>query len=95
MLRSYGRLRSIRKPSAFNAHRNFSVKYEKFSISQGGSLLLDFMHLKNTTLEISTAWQDHCEVEWDTEHNRINNAGFKFCADMKGYLLHFYYCYSY
>ena len=76
MLRSFARLRLVCKANRYPVHRDFSEVVQKsFSVQQGGSLLIDFYKSDKAVIEIKTAWQDHCDIEYDCDEAAWN--GFK------------------
>lgn len=84
MLRSAAKLQLICKPGRFVSFRSFSeIVRKKFEVHQGGSLLIDFYKADNAVVEISTAWQDHCDVEYEYDIETWNGFHLNFHEDFK------------
>ena len=84
MIRISARLKFIRKPVRFASFRNSSdVIRRKFEVPQGGSLLVDFYKSDHAVIEISTAWQDHCDVEYEYDSEAWNGFDLKFQEDLR------------
>ena len=70
MLRAAVKLTSLRR---LNVFREFSeIVRKKFDVKQGGGVFIDFHKSNGATIEISTAWQDHCDVEYDSDSSWKN-----------------------
>ena len=83
MLRSCARLRLVSKAKRYAVHRDFSEVVQKtFSVQQGGSLLIDFYKSEHAIIEIKTAWQDHCDIEYDYDAVAWNGFKLDFSEDL-------------
>ena len=84
MLRSFVKLRLICKPEKLASRRNFSgLVQSRFEVQQGGSLLIDFYKSDHANIEITTAWQDHCDVEYDHDAAKWGDFKLKITDDLK------------
>ena len=84
MLRTATKLQLISKYGRFVSFRSFSaVVHKKFEVQQGGSLMIDFYKAKDAIVEISTAWQDHCDVEYEYDTGTWSGFDLKFHEDLK------------
>jgi hypothetical protein len=84
MLRSFRKIGLVCKPSSLSVTRNFSEIVKKtFSVQQGGSLLIELSRVDKSVIEITTAWQDHCDVEYDYNSDDWKNFGLEFNENLK------------
>ena len=68
MLRSCRKLALTRHSIGLSFSRSFSEVVQKsYAVRQGGNVRIEFLGGARDILEITTAWQDHCVVEYDYE----------------------------
>lgn len=84
MLRTFRKIGLVCKPSSLSTTRNFSEIVRKtFSVQQGGSLLIELSRVDKSVVEITTAWQDHCDVEYDYNSDDWKRFGLEFTENLK------------
>ena len=63
-----------RQSNGLSCYRNFSEVVQKsFAVRQGGNVRIEFLGGAKDILEITTAWQDHCVVEYDYERSLMTD----------------------
>lgn len=74
MLRSCRKLGLTRQANVLSCYRNFSeVVQQSFAVRQGGNVRIEMLGGEKHILEITTAWQDHCVVEYDYEKSLMSD----------------------
>ena len=83
MLRSCRKLGLTRQSNGLSCYRNFSEVVQKsFAVRQGGKVRIEFLGGKKDILEITTAWQDHCVVEYGYESSLMADFVLKIDEDI-------------
>lgn len=84
MFRTFRKIGLVCKPSSLSVTRNFSEIVKKsFNVQQGGSLLLELSRVDKSVVEITTAWQDHCDVEYDYNSDAWKRFGLDITENLK------------
>lgn len=52
-------------------------------MQQGGSLLIELSRVDKSVVEITTAWQNHCDVEYDYNADDWKNFDLQFDENLK------------
>lgn len=74
MLRSCRKLGLTRQTNVLSCYRNLSeVVQQSFAVRQGGNVRIEMLGGEKHILEITTAWQDHCVVEYDYEKSFMSD----------------------
>jgi hypothetical protein len=82
MFRSCAKLRLLcNRKGAYGAYKSLSIVVPRtFNVQQGGTLIIDLLQSKNANVEITSAWQDYCEVEYDSK--MVDNSPYTLSEDL-------------
>lgn len=88
MLRTCRNLGLTRRSNGLSCYRNFSEVVERsFGVRQGGNVRILSQGMQTDNLEITTAWQDHCTVEYGYEESLTKDFDFMIDEDIPQQML--------